>query len=73
VFVSIFRNAGERVAHPPDFLGTVTHEIGHLNTPDDTDTDFQAKLGIDQNESDSTNISRKLGKDCFKGAKPPKP
>jgi len=49
-----------------DMLGTLLHEIIHLQTgPDVTDTQVQNRLGLTQNRSDSTNISKRLATDCF--------
>ena len=54
-------------------LGTMLHEIIHLSgfgaSDANADLALQAALGLKQNLQDTSNISKKLAKDCFKGAK----
>lgn len=54
-----------------DLLGTLAHEFGHLAVPGDAGSDsaMQKALGLTVTP-DSHNISQKLAKDCFPGAKP---
>jgi hypothetical protein len=56
-------------------LGDLLHELIHLSgfggTGTDQDTNLQSALGITVNASNTGNISDKLAKDRFKGAKAP--
>jgi RHS repeat-associated protein len=54
-------------------LGTMVHEFAHLNDRTLTDKDLQtnlAPLGV-RVDKDTTNISRRIAKDCFRDVKNP--
>jgi len=51
-------------------LGSLLHEIAHLNNMSLSDTQLQSALSLTPNATDTTNISNKLATDCFPNAKP---
>jgi hypothetical protein len=57
-----------------DMLGTLVHEYAHLQNsgPAGTDAAIQNALVITQNANDTSNISKKFGKDCFGSVPNPK-
>ena len=57
-----------------DMLGTLLHELIHLSNAENYtlgDAVMQGRLGLTEDATDTTNISKKLAKDCFSGAKQP--
>lgn len=53
-----------------DMLGTLVHEYAHFENPSAGDSGLQKALGVPV-QKDTTDISKKLAKDCFRGAKTP--